>query len=331
MRILENFRRAFLKLYFSLKVEHTVGIEDEVKYRMGLAYSQAFCPEDFIPVNDNVVAFIEGDSYSFKFAIKDAPRPVWLKKIEIFRKDILDAGARGLRVNFAFQEHWTQKSLPPCFSHSRPSGNGNIILWPDQFAGRFDFDHYVYPIIAEDRPWSEKKLKAVWRGASSNCIPRPNKASRLELVLKFFSDPELDVGFSKITSEWEHSADMRKYLRERLSKKEQLACKYIIVVDGNDLPSSLPWVLFSKSLALIVKTNVESIVDYGLEPWVHYVPIAIDYSDLKDKIGWCARNDSQCEKISQNATEHISRLFYARREQKIKRRMLEIYRKNSLQ
>jgi len=35
-----------------------------------------------------------------------------------------------------------------------------------------------------------------------------------------------------------------------------------------------------------------------LEPWVHYVPVKGDLSDLRDKIGWSAANGDECEKIA---------------------------------
>jgi len=35
-----------------------------------------------------------------------------------------------------------------------------------------------------------------------------------------------------------------------------------------------------------------------LEPWVHYVPVKADLSDLCDKIAWSAANGDECEKIA---------------------------------
>jgi hypothetical protein len=38
-----------------------------------------------------------------------------------------------------------------------------------------------------------------------------------------------------------------------------------------------------------------------LKPYVHYVPIKSDFSDLKSKILWCQKNDNFCQKIAENA------------------------------
>jgi len=34
-----------------------------------------------------------------------------------------------------------------------------------------------------------------------------------------------------------------------------------------------------------------------LEPWVHYIPLAQDFSDLEEKTRWCLVNLDKCEAI----------------------------------
>jgi hypothetical protein len=36
-------------------------------------------------------------------------------------------------------------------------------------------------------------------------------------------------------------------------------------------------------------------------PWVHYVPIQADFSDLVEKIKWLKQNDEKAKEISKNA------------------------------
>jgi len=38
-----------------------------------------------------------------------------------------------------------------------------------------------------------------------------------------------------------------------------------------------------------------------MEPWVHYVPVAHDLSDLFEIIDWLRENDDKAKKISENA------------------------------
>ncbi len=38
-----------------------------------------------------------------------------------------------------------------------------------------------------------------------------------------------------------------------------------------------------------------------LKPYIHYVPVKSDLSDLIEKIQWCRDNDEKCKEISQEA------------------------------
>jgi hypothetical protein len=42
---------------------------------------------------------------------------------------------------------------------------------------------------------------------------------------------------------------------------------------------------------------------YLLKPYVHYVPIKSDLSDLLKKINWCKKHNEKAKKIAANARE----------------------------
>ena len=44
-----------------------------------------------------------------------------------------------------------------------------------------------------------------------------------------------------------------------------------------------------------------------LEPDVHYILIKDDWSDLKEKIEWCEKNQEKCLKIINNANAYVQR------------------------
>lgn len=47
----------------------------------------------------------------------------------------------------------------------------------------------------------------------------------------------------------------------------------------------------------------------NLEPWVHYVPVSRDLSDLVEKVKWAKEHDTEAAKIAENArrfaNEHL--------------------------
>ena len=45
-----------------------------------------------------------------------------------------------------------------------------------------------------------------------------------------------------------------------------------------------------------------------MEPWCHFTPIAIDGSDLSDKVQWCIEHDDMCQQIALNGRLHVAHM-----------------------
>ena len=84
---------------------------------------------------------------------------------------------------------------------------------------------------------------------------------------------------------------------------QQTSHKYIIHIDGHVAAYRLSKELSFGSVIL----KVESLYDYQLwftsllKPWIHYIPIKQDLSDLAEMITWCKKNDTKCKSIAENA------------------------------
>jgi hypothetical protein len=66
---------------------------------------------------------------------------------------------------------------------------------------------------------------------------------------------------------------------------EQIRFKYLIVVSGMDKATNLNWVLWTDSVPLMPPPVDESwLCESWLEPWVHYVPLRPDFSDVAVKL-----------------------------------------------
>ena len=72
----------------------------------------------------------------------------------------------------------------------------------------------------------------------------------------------------------------------------------------------LNWVLASNSLAICPPFHYENVIinSNKLKPYVHYIPIKEDYSDLDDIIDWCLNNDNKCKQIVINANNYMKNL-----------------------
>jgi hypothetical protein len=112
--------------------------------------------------------------------------------------------------------------------------------------------------------------------------------------------------------------NLSENLRSKMSIHEILNYKYVISIPGNDKDSGLNWKLSSNSVVLMAPPKIESWLMEGLlQPWVHYVPLADDYSDLDKIVDWCRNNDEKCQEIVRNANNFMKQFEDIEVEKKI--------------
>jgi hypothetical protein len=79
-------------------------------------------------------------------------------------------------------------------------------------------------------------------------------------------------------------------------------------VEGNDVATNLKWALASNSVVLMPPPRVETFFGEGLlRPYVHYIPLRPDTSDLEDKVRYCEAHLSQCEAVAREGRRYVTR------------------------
>ncbi|KAJ3075534.1 capsule-associated protein CAP1 [Podochytrium sp. JEL0797] len=91
-------------------------------------------------------------------------------------------------------------------------------------------------------------------------------------------------------------------VRESVNWETSMKFKYLVVVDGNSWSGRIQLYLESNSVVLWNGLFVDWYL-VNLVPWVHYVPFALDYSDLEERMEWLVKNDEKARQISVNARE----------------------------
>jgi hypothetical protein len=172
-----------------------------------------------------------------------------------------------------------------------------------------------------DCPWEEKIDLAYWRGVISDCLDVHMRDWLT--VQKWGTTPRTQLCDYALLHPDIVDAKHTGWSGERGSCPEldaahppsawtpyppQLRYKYLICVDGNTTTyPGYQWRLFSKSVVIKNKSSKYSWFYRGLKPWVHYVPAAEDFSDLKEVVAWCRQNDARCKQIAENATAFIKK------------------------
>lgn len=187
-----------------------------------------------------------------------------------------------------------------------------------------DLDRHwgLYYNKPKDIPFDNKKDIIIWRGVTTGQLSNPG--NRFDLVKRWYNvDSQIDVAFNEIV---QGKDDYKKYLKKSKDPANMLENKYILSVEGNDKDSGLNWKLNSNSLVLMPKPLSTSwLMERKLIPNHHYILLKNDFSDLKDKLEWCKKNQDKCKVIIQNANDYMSQFKDEELEKKLEEDVIKLY------
>jgi hypothetical protein len=216
---------------------------------------------------------------------------------DIIRKDTIDG--------------W-HLQVPIMCSAKAPMTDGIIIHFIDWYFDPNDtisgFIHMIKEIdsIRHSSPWGKKINTLFWRGAVTDCYGKGSYHNNLTdfprgiLVNKSLHSSQLiDARFTKIPNP---SCQKHFPTANFVSVGEHIKYKFQIAMDGETATyPGYQWRLYSGCVCLKQESN-ETMWYYGaLIPWVHYVPISRNLSDLEDTLKWLLQNDVKAKEIADNA------------------------------
>lgn len=203
-------------------------------------------------------------------------------------------------------------------AYNRQTYNRQILLWPLPYhvdECRKGFDDMI--------PFSLKQFGVVFRGSCSSPLyskdidvnPPIKKTSRYEIVLRNRDYPWADLGLTKLNL-YENDPNYDKEYsnlqmldRGNLTREEQMRYKFVLCIEGADISTSFGWVLASHCVAIHPYPFLFEVWYFqDLQPWVHFIPIAWDGSDLPDIMEWCRLHPQECENIARNSREYMHKM-----------------------
>lgn len=154
--------------------------------------------------------------------------------------------------------------------------------------------HFLF--VNDRRSFAQKKAAAVFRGKVRR------KPKRIALFERHFGNPHCDLGDTS-----SKSSDPDGWKTDKMTIREQLAFKFILTVEGNDVASNLKWVMSSNSIAMMPRPEYETwFMEGRLLPGVHYIELASDYADIDEKIRYYTDHPEAAERIIQNAHAYVA-------------------------
>lgn len=191
-------------------------------------------------------------------------------------------------------------------------------------------------------PFSRRKDAAVWRGGTTGhrmaylgaAEKQQQEGAGATLVsapagqpaIRTTGPPKMHPRASLVTrmSEWEQSGGLidvgvTEYVQNipplwgwklRISMQGMASYKMIIQAEGNDVSSGLKWSLLSGSAVVMPPPRIDSwAMESTLVPWVHYIPVDVDFGNLVERAQWCVDNPAQCEVIARQGACHMAKFL----------------------
>jgi Glycosyl transferase family 90 len=232
-----------------------------------------------------------------------------------------------------YAAHFKTAKPIPVFQHTRQKGMAAMI---HPLPGFQTFPSRFLRDARDTTPFLAKQSKIFWRGKLTGFVetakgfarPRGIAAggkrseaeklalfrtlTRFRVCTDYRDDDRIDAGLVPTENKSDFSIGvpfLEPLYKSRAEIEDHLRYRYLLALDGNDFPSSLYWMLNTNSVVMRQESQWETFADCYFAPWVHYVPLAADSSDVMDKFEWCEAHTAECERISANARNAWSILF----------------------
>jgi hypothetical protein len=169
--------------------------------------------------------------------------------------------------------------------------------------------HYFYCSLYHDFrsfhrgiPFKKKIPKIVYAGRLHNSS-RFNFLRKRELI---GDQSQREYFYSDAVSKENVVCEKGKWMESR----EMVEYKYILDMDGNACTwDATAWKLNSGSILMKVESGWRQWFYDSFHPWIHYVPIADDFSDLQEKYHWCETHPVECETMISNAKDLFQSVY----------------------
>jgi hypothetical protein len=166
--------------------------------------------------------------------------------------------------------------------------------------------------------WENKLNEAIFMGQATGCGITINDNMRLKAAYLSLKYPQYlkagITGWNKRLKKNKNKPlqiinpnDFEFKKADKMSRKDISKYKYQLEIDGHVSPFRMSFDMSYNSVLLIVKSKYKMWFSDLLKPYVHYIPIKNDLSDLIDQIKWCTNNDDKCKKISKNAMDFYNK------------------------
>lgn len=200
------------------------------------------------------------------------------------------------------EDHYlSEPEHAPVFFSAKVVGVPRVILVPDWRSIGFWWISDIEAIRSrvEKFPWEKKKEFAVWRGSLTKWSRR--KLCELSKLYPSYLDAKFNF---EVNPETKKGLEEEGLFGDRITWEAFLECKYLPLMDGVVCAApAFQWRLLSQSVTFKPDSNEVQWFYRDLKPYIHYIPVQADLSDLIEKFEWAKAHDAECKIIAQKAAQ----------------------------
>lgn len=183
------------------------------------------------------------------------------------------------------------------YTKDESANQHNVFMIPDfcflnwKESGMTDYDECCNSLLEASRIPPEHNT-LFWIG---NTKTHPTRKTLCSLS-------EQDSRIEAYGMDWQYK-DGRAIPTKFISLKDHTKYKYLIDVQGNGYSGRTKVLMFSGRPLFIADRKWKEYWYKDLVPFVHYIPVKEDLSDLIEKLNWAENNPDQAKTIAVNAQE----------------------------
>lgn len=174
------------------------------------------------------------------------------------------------------------------------------VLLPDfHFIRENAYEDKIKEIDQDRKNYQDRIPQCIWRGSIHNGSPfnfiNPKDKTKEMNQRTYFKKCYEEGKFPKVNFE-----------ESKTTIIDQIQYKMILDIDGcSSTWSATVWKLYSGSVLLKTRSKWKQWYYDVFKPWIHYVPVENDFSDLNEKIEWCLQHEEECIRITENAHKFV--------------------------
>jgi hypothetical protein len=169
--------------------------------------------------------------------------------------------------------------------------------------------------------WKDRSSQLCWRGGCSG--PNREESLRIRFVDKIYkNNSDTNV---RLSHWWKKDMIIpNEYFADRIHYSEFFYYKIFFIIDGAVIASNHMYGFASGSVPFLI-SNSKCWFSHLIIPYVHYIPVDYDLSNLFEQIEWVKNNDEKAEIIAKNAVAFAATYFTAEYQQRYVKESIERY------